>query len=103
MLNIMEEFEKFVQSKPADEKYNYRNPTDCPCALFAKSVGMEQEYYGTSGKAAFIINPGEDYPFVEAEIYAATKPHTYGALAERLKERVHDQPGGVFAREEVEA
>ena len=100
MRNIMEEFEKFCESKPADEKYVYQSPTECPCAQFAKSVGMEQEYYGTSGKEKFIIDPEAGYPFVEAEIYAATKPHNFGALAARIKERIHDHTGGVFASAE---
>ncbi len=95
MKDLMGQFEQFARSKPADEAYVYQSPTECPCAQFAKSVGMEQEYYGTSGKEKFIINPDEGYPFVEAEIYAATKPHTFGALADRIKERVHDD--GIFA------
>ena len=97
MMHLMHKFEEFCQSKPIDEAYVYMDGTMCAVAQFAKSVGMEQEYYGTSGEEKFIINPEKGYPFVEAEIYAATKPHTFGALAERIKERVHDQEGGVFA------
>jgi hypothetical protein len=99
MFDLMEKFEQFCLSKPADETYDYQNPTECPCAQFAKSVGMEQEYYGTSGKEKFIIDPEQGYAFVEAEIYAATKPHNFGALADRIKKRVHDQPGGAFNRQ----
>ena len=73
------------------------NGKDCPTAQFARSIGRESEYYGNDlATAKKIINPDENYPFVEAEIYAATKPHTYGALADRIAARVHDEPGGVF-------
>lgn len=95
MLNIMEELEKFARSKPADEKYEYKNPKTCAVAEFAKSVGMESQYYGLNDEKK-IINPDEGYIFTEAEIYAASKPHTFGALADRIRQRVHEQPGGLF-------
>ncbi len=106
MLNLMEEFEKFCVSKPVDETYNYSDAAECPCAQFAKSVGMEDEYFAISDSdrlQRMLAEEGSTYPFTELEIYAASKPHTYGALAERIKARVHDQAGGVFAPEPVEA
>ena len=97
MEDLMQQFEGFCRSKPADEKYEYMNGKDCPTAQFAQSIGRGTEYYGSDlATAKKIINPDADYPFVECEIYAATKPHTYGALADRIKARVHDEPGGVF-------
>lgn len=96
MLSLMDQFEQFCRTKPADEKYDYMKGTQCACAQFAASIGMAEQYYGTSDEKK-IISPDDGYPFVEAEIYAATKPHTFGALADRLRDRVHDQEGGIFA------
>lgn len=95
MLNLMEQFERFCRTKPHGEKYKYMDGGACAVAQFAKYIGMEDKYYGTSGKENMIISPEENYPFVEAEIYAATKPHTFGALANRIHDRVHDK--GIFA------
>lgn len=97
MNDLMQQFESFCRTKPVDETYEYMNGKDCPTSQFARSIGRESEYYGNDlATAKKIINPDENYPFVEAEIYAATKPHTYGALADRIAARVHDEPGGVF-------
>lgn len=106
MKNMMEEFEKFARSKPADEAYNYSDAVNCPCAQFAKAFGMEDDYFAiseTDKLKRMLEDPDATYPFTELEIYAATKPHTFGALAERIKERVHDQAGGVFAPEPATA
>ena len=96
MLNLMDQFEAFARKQPADEEYNYMSGTECACAKFAISIGMEDQYYGL-GDEKKIIAPEDNYPFVEAELYAATKPHTWGALADRIKDRLHDQPGGLLA------
>ena len=85
---LMQQFEEFARSKPADEKYEYQNPKECAVAQFAKSLGMDDQYYGLFDEKK-IINPEPDYIFVEAEIYSATQPHTFGALAVRIKNEVH--------------
>ena len=95
MLNLLDQFEAFCRTKPSDEAYDYQDGKACPVAQFAVSVNMADQYYGLSDEKK-IISPDDNYPFVEAEIYAATKPHTFGALAERLKERVHSKDGGLF-------
>ena len=96
MPDLMKLFEDFARSTPTDETYNYRNAQECAVALFAISAGMADQYYGLSDEKK-IINPDEGYIFTEAEIYAASKPHTYGALADRIRDRVHEKDGGLFA------
>jgi hypothetical protein len=97
MLNLMDQFEQFCRSKPTDETYEYQQPTVCACAQFAEFIGMGDKYLGLTDEKKLIC-PDPDYIFVEAEVYAATLPHTFGALADRIKERIHDQPGGIFNR-----
>lgn len=102
MYDIMEEFKKFCRSKPADETYKYMDGKTCPTAQFAEHIGRGEEYYGANlENAKKILDPEINYPFVECEIYSATKPHTYGALADRIEDQVHDQEGGVFAPEPI--
>lgn len=98
MLSFLGQFENFCRSKPADEEYTYMDAVNCPCAMFATSLGMDQEYLGHSEPKVLrkMIEDGTTYEFVELEIYAATTPHTYGALADRIRDRVHDD--GIFAK-----
>jgi len=88
MLELLDSFAEFCRTKDYNEEYNYQDPKNCPIAQYAVHMGMADQYYGLFDEKK-IVNPDEHYPFVEAEIYAATKPHTFGALADRIKERVH--------------
>lgn len=89
MLGLLDAFGEFAKSKPADETYEYMKPGECACAQFAIHMGMEAQYIGLTDPTQ-MFNVPEGYIFTEAELYAASKPHTFGALAERIKDRTLD-------------
>jgi hypothetical protein len=96
MPDLLEQFAEFARTKYPGDTYDYRNSQQCAVALFAVHAGLKDEYYGFKDEKK-IINPDEGYIFTECEIYAATKPHTYGALVERIRDRHHEKEGGLLA------
>ena len=72
MKTFVEQFEDFARSKPAEEEYPYWDPNKCACAMFYASLG--QTY------ATFMPTKG-----LELEPLARREPHTYGALADRIR------------------
>jgi hypothetical protein len=96
MLDLLEQFREFCKTKHPAQTYNYQDGDACAVAQFAKTIALGSEYC-TSIPPEKLLDPSYEYPFVEAEIYAATKPHTFGALADRIRYRIHSCNDGIFA------
>lgn len=77
MQDLASQFLTFCRSKPADEGYTFTDSTACACGQFAYSLGWDGEDYDSELRAA--CEPPE---ICDA---AGTRPHTFGALADRLE------------------
>jgi len=68
----------FLESKPAEETYEYQISGDCAAAQFNRSVGRRYEFIpAVEGKASDFDN--------KLEAIAYQKPQTFGAMLERAK------------------
>lgn len=78
----IEAFADFCAKKPANEKYDYGWPRACACGQFFASLGIEAGYAGLGQWASYGNPISASLAFDNA---AKTKPHTFGALATRLR------------------
>jgi hypothetical protein len=74
-------FLAFVQSRPADEAYDYTNTWKCPIARYCDFAGLDWLGKDELARGALEIGYGEQL---------SAEPQTYGALADRLEKVLGD-------------
>lgn len=82
----MKNFLDFAEMKPANEEYTYADPNICACHQFAAHVGMKELYMQGRAATEYTGVAVVDYPFYPMEAIAMLEPHTFGALATRIKQ-----------------
>lgn len=70
-----EAFAEWCEKQPANATYEYANYDCCACGQYARTLGIE-DWLGT-----------ESHFWLDANYAAYHSPHTFGALAARLREQ----------------
>ncbi len=82
--DLRERFILFLASKPADKAYNWHSVNYCACGTFIRE-------HLTTFKRTFMIKfhsvdrLQSDRVWARWNIVAGVKPHTYGALLDRVR------------------
>jgi hypothetical protein len=85
----------WLEGRPADDFYCYSSETHCACAQFADAIGDAHGWLNRN------LQTGSPWQYLNN--IASLEPHTFGALAERLRSAVHliTELGGQGARGNV--
>lgn len=77
MKNVLtkEAFAEWCEKHPADEFYDYWHSGNCACGQYAKHIGLFGHWLGNSHTPFWMVSNDK----------AAVFPHTFGALASRLR------------------
>ncbi len=73
MKPLIHQFLDFAASKPADEEYDWSDIDNCALVQFEKHIGVDFGLSATGGRFEHI---------------ACDEPHTFGALATRLRAEI---------------
>jgi hypothetical protein len=83
MKSMIEQFADFVASKPADEEYTYSDNYGCAFCQFLDWSGIKHDGVGGDYWSG---GDGAEHPMdFRLHRSLSSRPHTFGALAERLR------------------
>jgi hypothetical protein len=80
----MEGFLRFCESRPPEEEYWWVDGVNCACGQYYQFLGRKSEWLNR-----FRLSFGH-LTWQLDKVAGGTWPHTFGALAAALRERLHD-------------
>ncbi len=80
--DLRERFILWLASKPTDMRYPYRDARRCACATFLKEAAKRERIWLPW---VTVIDKKELQVWARFDPIAAEKPHTYGALLDRVR------------------
>ena len=78
-------FVAFLRTMPADESYIYYDSHICACAQYCRKTRSWRDWFWRYGKRAEQRAEHEHEVWQRFDGIAATRPHTFGALLERME------------------
>ncbi len=82
--DLRERFILWLASKPADMDYPYRDARRCACATFLKEAAKRERIWSWLPWGT-VVDRKELRVWPQFDTVASYKPHTYGALLERVR------------------